>query len=228
VTDSLLAFVRRQFSIHPSAPAMAFSPVSMLSCSQSTSQAKISEKEEWLETTFDDRTGVDGPRLPRLGARRDSEAGVVFEVKLVVRSEAVDFVFTHFISQLSEKWRVEDIKEVPPRQGVLLHYRGDSGVGGTIFECIDRNRSLEEKIRADLTTRCIFSLPMTLDRKAQKILLSPGSDLYKRMEKKSKMYTKKDRLDYLKLGWQGKKAVKDLLERYQWRMKEAEKVIGLT
>ena len=58
---------------------------------------------------------MDG-RLPRLGARKDSEPGVLFEVKLVARAEAVDFVFTHFVPQLVGGWSDVDIVQVPPRQ----------------------------------------------------------------------------------------------------------------
>jgi len=62
---------------------------------------------------------------------------------------------------------------------------------------------------------------MTLDREAQQLLLSPGSYLHQRMMKKSGLYERKDRLDYLKLGWQGERAVKALLEKFLIRMKEA-------
>ena len=62
--------------------------------------------------------------FPRLGAYRDSEPGVRYEVKLITRSDAVEYVFTHFVSLFSSAAaRAEDSIIVPSRQGVLLHYR---------------------------------------------------------------------------------------------------------
>eukprot|EP01037_Dinobryon_pediforme_P022417 gene22417-23569_t len=72
--NSLLRFVRKRFALQPRAPALAFTPV-----------------------TF--TADLPYVQLPRLGRQNSSEPGVIYEVKLIARSSAAGFLFTHFMPQ---------------------------------------------------------------------------------------------------------------------------------
>ena len=128
----LKTFVRQKFRRHPRAAVLTFSPVSMLRCEPSAflkysifegSRAASVPLPSWVDSKRSNATHTYYV-FPRLGAYRDSEPGVKYEVKLITRSDAVEYVFTHFVSLFSSAAaRAEDPIIVPPRQGVLLHYR---------------------------------------------------------------------------------------------------------
>ena len=96
--NSLLRFVRKRFALQPRAPALAFTPVSMISC----------ERARWMKGGLTDLPPsaftADLPyvQLPRLGRQNSSEPGVIYEVKLIARSSAAGFLFTHFMPQVTE------------------------------------------------------------------------------------------------------------------------------
>lgn len=74
------------------------------------------------------------------------------------------------------------------------------GVGGIHFRCEDRNKPLQLKINADMNIRCKYSVPMTLHRSLQ-LLLSEQVENKIKMKQKLTKYSKKDRLDYVLLGF---------------------------
>ena len=128
----LKMFVKQKFRRYPRAAVLAFSPVSMLRCEPSPflkysifegSRAASVPLSSWVDSKRSNATHTHFV-FPRLGAYRDSEPGVRFEVKLITRSDAVEYVFTHFVPLFSSAAaRAEDPIIVPSRQGVLLHYR---------------------------------------------------------------------------------------------------------
>lgn len=74
------------------------------------------------------------------------------------------------------------------------------GIGGTAFYCADRNISLQMKIKTDMAQRCLNSIPMTLHRPLQQLLGDQVEHKHK-MKKSLAGYSSKDRLDYIKLGF---------------------------
>lgn len=201
--DSLLAFVRKVFDRKKAAPAIAFTPVSMLSC---PSLGSLRDQSSFNATSSSSR-GLRTYLPPRLGRYVGSELGVVYEVKLIARAAAVDFLFTHFVPQLSSsqsdrdglRWSDAAIEELSASKAALLHFRKDGGVGGVMFECKDLDLSLEDKHRQDNQIRCKFSFPMTLDRRLQQRLIRDPRVL-RRLEEKRRLYSRPERLDYLILG----------------------------
>lgn len=128
----LKTFVQQKFQRHPRAAVLTFSPVSMLLCERSPlmkygifkgARAASLPISSWVDSERSNATHTHHV-FPRLGKYRDSEPGVRYEVKLITRSDAVEYVFTHFVSLFSSSAArsVEPIN-VPLRQGVLLHYR---------------------------------------------------------------------------------------------------------
>mmetsp|Transcript_32823 Transcript_32823/g.47387 ORF Transcript_32823/g.47387 Transcript_32823/m.47387 type:complete len:616 (-) Transcript_32823:38-1885(-) len=220
----LKTFVQRQFKRHPKAPAMAFSPVSMLECEQRLYakygvflQQGVSSLSHFMNSSSSSASANVNESiqylLPRLGKHQYSEPGVRYEVKLIVRSEAVNYLFTHYLSQLSSAdWNMNYLIQLPPKQAALLHFRSGGGVAGTHFGCKDRLIPLEEKQRNDIMERCKNSLPMTLDRGLQQ-LLSQQPENVVLMKTKLERYTMKDRLDYFLLGFDSS-TVKVLVEKY--------------
>lgn len=59
----------------------------------------------------------------RLGRWQYGRLGAPYEVKLVVRSEAVDDVYVHYITQLNPQWSAADVLYLHPKQAALLHYK---------------------------------------------------------------------------------------------------------
>jgi hypothetical protein len=52
-----------------------------------------------------------------------------------VRSEAVDDVYVHYITQLSSSaWRASDMVHVFPKQAVLVHYKSKGGIIGAFLD----------------------------------------------------------------------------------------------
>ena len=128
----LKTFVQQKFRRYPRAAVLTFSPVSMLRCDRSNfmkysifegSRAASLPESSWVDSERSNATYTHYV-FPRLGAYRDSEPGVRYEVKLITRSDSVDYVFTHYVSLFSSSAASsEEPIIVPPRQGVLLHYR---------------------------------------------------------------------------------------------------------
>jgi hypothetical protein len=247
----LKTFLQQKFRRYPRAAVLTFSPVSMLRCERSTfmkysifegSRAASLPVSSWVDSERSNATYTHYV-FPRLGAYRDSEPGVRYEVKLITRSDSVDYVFTHFVSLFSSSAaRLAEPIVVPPRQGVLLHYRKNGyvlllmiiiatyafaislelflstrGVGGNQFSCEDRNKPLQLKIKADMNIRCANSVPMTLHRSLQLLLKDQPENKFQ-MKKKLMDYSKKDRLDYVLLGFDDA-FVKKLRENYESRLR---------
>ena len=215
----LKAFVEQKFQRRPQSAVLAFYPISMMLCEASPFAGYSVFRgappvSKWASAANDTASNWGRSFSPRLGAYRDSEPGVRYEVKLIVRSEAVDFVFTHFAPQFSTpSWeRRSGPLVVPMRQGAVLHFRKPGGVGGTSFRCEDRDQPLEAKINRDLAIRCSGAVAMTLDRDLQQLLIEQEeNDQY--LQEKLRTSKLKDRMDYFSLGF-GKEFISQFREIY--------------
>ena len=100
-------------------------------------------------------------------------------------------------------WRMSNIVDVHPRQGVLLHFRSSdrAGVGGLLFVCDgeDRDLSPEAKRLRDTGISCKGSIPMTLESEWQE-MLSHQPENQQRIHQRLQIYSRKERLDYFSLG----------------------------
>ena len=129
--SSFKQFVQRVFDKYPKAPAIGFRPIMMDDCPEKPLYSRYSKfllanTSGVLRVVENGQSNLkeDISALPRLGRWQYGRLGIVFESKLIVRTEAVDDVYVHYITQLSSpKWSASNLVNIHPKQGVLLHFK---------------------------------------------------------------------------------------------------------
>eukprot|EP01041_Mallomonas_annulata_P002579 gene2579-5041_t len=112
---TLVELVERISEMNPSTRAVYFKPLNIVECPGDSSVRKASKV------------------LPRFGRWQTARAGVDWEGKMIMRSEAVGMFFVHYMTlRESGNWDRE-ARELSHQEGAVLHYKTPPEVSGNIF-----------------------------------------------------------------------------------------------
>jgi len=206
---SFKSFIKRVFVKFPKAPAIAFRPVMMDDCPEKPLQTAFGRYSLINGTeagsglvVVPEQSGSGGLSvLPRLGRWQYGRLGAPFESKLIVRSEAVDDVYVHYISQLaSPQWSASDVLYAHPKQAMLLHYKSKGGIIGAFLDPHEkRSRAEVEEAGCRELCRSAASLPMTMDAALQSLMQERIQVIRNRFHSQQTV-TQKARLDFTRHG----------------------------
>jgi len=218
VAGALKLFVRKQFTKYPKAIALEFEPVQMISCPPQvyTNYNAYKYQPPLAKMCYHGNNSL--PIFPRLGNIQGSEIGSKYEVKLIARTEAVEFLFTHFAPQVtSSNWNRMNVLRIRVSQGVVLHYRKEGGVAGVTFR--NPNMNIDEKRISDLKIKCSTSIPMTLDQDLQmEIIKQPEAQVALKLKRRTVAI--QSRVDYYYLGLDAR-TITSLINNYIGRLGSA-------
>lgn len=130
----LLHYTDAMFANFPAAPAIKFTPVMMVTCP--------------APADFDFTTSDFGALLPRLGKHPFGRMGRLGDGKMIMRTDAVDMFFVHYLTALATGVKQRQSLMSHPRRAVLLHYKTSPHLSGnditgrriplnTTFEALD-------------------------------------------------------------------------------------------
>lgn len=113
-TKPLLQYVDAMFAKFPAASALKFSPVMMSTCS--------------VPPDFDTSTHFGA--LSRFGKHPFGKLGLLGDGKMIMRTDAVDMFFVHYLTALAKGVKQRQSLMSHPRRAVLLHYKTSAHLSG--------------------------------------------------------------------------------------------------
>ena len=121
---ALFDYANRMFLMNPHAAAIHIRPVGKYNCPS----AELFGKKK-IEVS----SGLEVPKLPRIGKHLVSRLIPSYESKLLMRTDAVRMFYIHYISQLEEPYNSYSPVEIDNKDVVLLHYKIAPRVTGIIW-----------------------------------------------------------------------------------------------